>query len=76
MRKRKTTRKQTAAKLLQGLEGVDWLQLVQRGATFLREMRGDGAAVIQADSLRELVRSRRVRETVERFASGIGGAES
>jgi hypothetical protein len=60
------------AELMRNLSRVDWIRVGQRLCTFAREMRGDGADVITAETQREIARSQRLRTTIESFAESIG----
>jgi hypothetical protein len=53
------------------LSRVDWIRAGQRLCTFAREMRGDDAAAIAADSEHEIQRSKRLRQSIEQFAEHV-----
>lgn len=60
-----------ARSLLRQLARVDWLRVGQRAAVFFRETRGDSHEQINADHLRELARSEKLRTTIENWAEGL-----
>jgi len=61
------------AELFRNLSRVDWIAAAQRLATFAREMRGDSADTIAAETQREIQRSQKLKDSIEQFAERIAG---